>query len=143
MSIIQTIKKNLKGLWIYSLTFLFLFDLLLLRKFSHSGQTFFMFFVIPSFILGLTLLIYLLIKIGVQYLFRQRLVINAAILFVAAEISFSCLFEKISFFGLFDNGPFSEFPKGRDFALSLSSLLGCVAHYLTLLYRLKRQLPPT
>jgi len=136
---LKSIKPNLRGLWIYSLSFIVLFDFIFLKTFSDSGQTFGM-FIIVSFILQLlTIFFFILTILGLQLIsIRQNIIINSIILFLVSEISIVILTGDISLFGLFETHDYHlstdldnslmKFHKERDLALSTSGLLSCITY---------------
>ena len=135
---LKSIKPNLRGLSIYSLSFIVLFDFIFLKTFSDSGQTFGM-FIIASFILQLlTIFFFILTTFGLQLIsIRQNIIINSIILFLVSEISIVILTGDISLFGLFETHDYHlstdfdnsmKFHEERDLALSTSGLLSCITY---------------
>lgn len=150
----KSIKTNMRGLWIYNLSFIVLFDFIFLKTFSDSGQTFGMFIIVSVILQALTVFLFILTTLGLLLIpIRQSVLVNSIILFILSEISVLVMTADISLFGLFEthnpnlspdlDKSLMAFRKGRDFALSISGLLSCVIYFLFSYFRQRKQLPPT
>lgn len=150
----KLIKTNLRGLWIYSLSFIMLFDFVFLRTFSDSEQTFGMFIIVSFILQALTIFLFILTVLTLQLIpVRQNIMVNSILLFILFEISISIMTGDISLFGLFEthnknlssnlDKSLMTFHKGRDFALSISGLLSCAIFFVFSLLTKRQQLPPT
>ena len=151
---LKSIKTKISRLWIYSLSFIVLFDFIFLRTFSDSGQTFGMFILVSFVLQVVTLFLFILTTLGLQHFqIRQNIFVNSFLLFLISEISIFLVTRDISLFGFFEthnlnlstdlDNSLMKFHKGRDFALSMSGLLSCVIYLVFSLFRQRRQLPPT
>jgi len=150
----KLIKSNLRGLWIYSLSYIVLFDFIFLRTFSDSGQTFGIFIIVSFILQALTIFLFILTSLGLQFSpIRQNIVVNTILLFLLSEISIFIITSDILLFGLFERPSLNlsldldksqmKFHKGRDCALSISGLLSCVVYFVLSLLGKRQQLPPT
>lgn len=150
----NSIKTSIRGLWVYSLSFIVLFDFIFLKTFSDSGQTFGMFIIVSVILQVLTIFFFILTTLGLLLIpVRQNVILNSIVLFILSEISILLMTGDISLFGFFEthNSNLSAdldkslmaFHKGRDFALSISGLLSCIMYFLFSFFRQRQQLPPT
>lgn len=146
------IKTNLVGMWIYNISFIFLFDSIFLKTFAQDSQTVGMFIIISVILQLYTAFLFILTTLGLLLIpIRQNVIINSIVLFILSEISVLLMTGDISLFGIFDTYNTSlspnldksliAFHQGRDFALSISGLLSCVVYFLFSWFRQRKQLP--
>jgi hypothetical protein len=138
--------ENLRGLWIYNLSFVILFDFIFLRRFTDSSQTTLVFIIISVILQIWTLALFALVIEGIKLFFaKPGILIKAILLFLVSEISVLFLTEHIPLFGLFERQDYDLskdidkfliiFQKGRDFALSTCGFLSSIIYFLFIRFR--------
>jgi hypothetical protein len=149
----KQIKDSSKGLWIYSLCFIVIFNFIFLPRFADGSETFGMFIIASFFLQFLTFLVFPLTIVTMNYLFRQVNAITMAIvLFLSFELVLLLFIGNVSLFGLFETvtpsvstdlqNDLLTFHKSRDFAFSISSLASVVVYFIAITIIKKRYRQP-
>jgi hypothetical protein len=129
-------KQNLKYFWVFSLSFLILFDCIALPIFTDSGQTTLM-YIIVSFILQV--MNFILFSITSYFLKLAKVLTKTITVYLISEISFMIFSGKPGLFGLFiENYAGNEFAKNQAFYYSICCVLSSLAYYLYHLIKASR-----
>jgi hypothetical protein len=148
------IKSSIRGLWIYSLCFILIFNIIFFSKSTDSSETSGMFILISFFLQILTFILFPFTIVVVSYVgFKTNRIIMAIVLFLIGEIAILLLTGNVSLFGLFENSPpnvskdlqeeLLVFHKNRDFALSVSNLISSAIYYVAMSLNKEKQPPLT